>query len=318
MLHRMELDVHNHIIDFLKSKFIKVDIELIGPAPKDNPGFNVWKKYETKSFCDEVVSKKYDFIISNTHSTTKSLKKFYMAVKNSVKAFIDMEHDLFSAFPERFEKSIVLTFQDKHSSFCKKKEIPHIRCRWPKLDAEVPKTSFKINDVWSEAVFIGTSALNRDIKEGYPLDKRGFNKIWYKKYKNDWDIPLNVENLPDEFIGPLGIKSCMSVFKFLLTINSSCFVEALLMGGLPILLPTNIVSEKKLNEVLSEVKLKNKALGSIKAITVENLEKKIELLKNNNFFESVRSCMLKNWVYEDYFNLPKAYEALYKIIMEVY
>jgi hypothetical protein len=309
-MHHVEIPVHEHIINFLRSKGIIVDVELIGPAPKDRPRLNVWLKLESADYCKKIQEESYDFILSNTHSTYKSMNIFYKNIKPN-KGFIDMEHDIFSGIPERFPKSLIIVFQDKHKDFCRRNGKAYIEARWPKLDAPTPKTSLIINSK-EEAAFIGTSVL----KNSRILYKSGFKKLWYKKYKSDWGVPMGLLDLPSEFTGPLGIKTCMSVFKFILTTHSSCFVEALLMGGLPILLPLMIKKENKIDDIISEVLIDRvKGLGKIKAITMDNIEQKIKKLNSDvGLFRAVRKELLNCWVSEDYFNLPPAYEVIYKYI----
>lgn len=163
-------------------------------------------------------------------------------------------------------------------------------------------------------MFIGTSAINPMIRSKAPLNKIGFSKVWYKKYLPDWKCPVNSTGLPDIFTGPLGIRHCADNFKFIITQNSSCFVEFLLMGGIPILLPNHMKTSSIFNEILSDVFI-NKSIGTFKALTVENLQFKLKLLKEDkSLYNRTRQIMLDCWVDAEYFKLPSAAEAICSFI----
>ena len=308
LVHAVELPVQQHIIDFLRSKGYTVDVKTIGPAPISNPQTFVWSELESPSYQRVVNSINYDFIVSNTHSSF--LKKFFKAVKPKC-SYIDIEHDLFCASPERFPQSVVMACQNKVSNFCTKHNIPFIECQWPKLHVAYMPCELKI-DPWYEAVLIGSAIFGKKIN----VDMCGFNRLWYKKYTSEWQTPKGLNELPKEFTGPLGIKCCVNVFKFILTVESSCFIEALIMGGLPILLPNSIVEEHKYTDILSHVSLRSKpGVGKFKAITTNNIENKLSKLKNDpHLFKSIHKEMLAEWVRDDYFDLPPAHEAIYNFI----
>lgn len=310
LLHRVEVPVHKHIIGFLRSKDIIVDVYLIGPGQL---GKNVWSELNSIRYANILRQKRYDFIISNTHSG--ALKPLFQRVKPRC-GYIDIEHDIFSNIPVRFPKSFVFTFQDRHAVFCKKNKIPFIRCRWPKLDVPVENVSLGL-DPWKEAVLIGTGSFNKIIEEGKSMHNLGFERLWYKKYLADWKAPFGTKALPDQFNGPIGLNYCLQNFKFVATRHSSAFVETLLMGGLPILLPDLITSEKKITDVVSEVTWdqKDSKISKFLTITTNNLQYKINTLRRFPYlFEITRKQLLDKWVKSDYYLLPPAYEAIYKHI----
>lgn len=311
LIHKVELPVHEHVIAYLKANGILVDLELLGPAPKDMPRKNVWTKLQDSEFIDELKNKNYNFVVSNTHS--KYLSKLYKALKKQT-IFIDIEHDLLSNEPEHFLKSTVFTVQDKHTDYCRENDIPFVRCQWPKLDLQVSPCDVEINP-WTEAVLIGTTAFNEAIEKKKPFMKRGFHKIWYKKYASDWDQFKNTEELPSCFIGPVGIKHCADNFNFLLTQKSSCFVEFLLLGRTPIIIGDYEVKEE-LNDFISIVSLAGED-WTFRAMTGVNIQKKINRLREDySLYKEIRQTLLNDWIHKDYYELPSFKEALYKFVKE--
>lgn len=296
LVHAIELNCHQHIIDKLRFNNIEVRVESLGPAPKDKPNFNVWKNLQDNEYLEELYKENFSFVVSNTHS--EYLSKLRNKLVNTI--FIDMEHDLFSEVPTHFEESTIFTFQKKHTEYCKSEGISFIECIFPKFSAEYKKVDLGI-DKFSEVFIVGTTAFNKKIKDGKVVFKRGFKKIWYKKYTEDWDILKGTEKLPYEFTGPLGILNCADNFNFLLTVESSSFVEFILLGKLPILLSKE-----------------NKKYGSIfDKIDGKSLQPIIKELRNNpDMFKQVNKNMFNMWATKDYFKLPSAGEALLKFIKD--
>jgi len=272
-----------------------VDLELVGPAIVGS-GISVWKKLNDNEYLALIYKNNYDFVISCTHSSC--ITKLRTKLKHSF--FIDIEHDLFSNKPEHFKESTVFTTQKKHTDYCKYNSIPFVECMFPKFSATYKKIDLDI-DKFNEAIIIGTIAFNQKIKEDSPVIKRGFSKIWYKKYINNWKILKGTTALPEEFTGPLGILNCADNFNFLFTIESSSFVEFILLGKIPILLGK-----------------KNKIYGSIfDKIDASHLQPLVKELEHDpKLFIQVNTDMLKHWADTNYFELPSAAEALLTFIKD--
>jgi hypothetical protein len=309
VLHNTEMPVHEHIFSFLRANDIQVDLVPLGPAPKERPWENVWLPLRKKSYIIDLNKKKYDYIISNTHSSF--IKKAWSAVKPK-NGFIDIEHDLFSAKPEHFDKTTVFTLQKLHTKFCNDASLPFVRCRPPKVDAPYKKEFVNI-DPWREVVLVGSAIFNGN----NPARNLGFDKVWYKKYLNEWDIPEGTFELPESFAGPIGFNCCMDNFKFVVTSQSSCFVEALIMGGLPILLLADVSTHESIGPILSKVNIKKKNIIDMPAIVINDIQNKISMLReSSDLFEEVRQTMLDFWMDSDYSVLPPAHEALLHFIRE--
>jgi hypothetical protein len=307
LLHKLELPCHQNIIDNLTKNGCEVDVELIGPAPPSSPWINVWTKINSENFIEECKKNKYDFIVSNTHSSY--ILSFASKVKPKY-GYIDIEHDLFSYRPENFPNSFILTCTEKHSNWCETNERNFTRCRWPKLDAEYTKTTLSINRQ-TDAIFIGSYVF----KKKKNINKYGFKNLWYKKYQKDDQISPQYKVLPEEFTGPIGIRNFV-ISDFLITQHSSCFVEALMLGLLPIMLPIKTIKVKDIDDILSVVRIANKpGVGDIKAITTENIETKIKLLSDDKIlYNDVLAKMKAEWLSASYSSLPSAAEAMWDYI----
>ncbi len=315
LIHKVEMPCHQHIVNFLRDQGADVTVETLGPSVQ-KPSIkgkkrwtDVWEKIRNKKYITNAINNHYDFIVSNTHSSY--LKGFYNKVKPKY-GYIDVAHDLFNGEPERFPDSMLLACHEKHADWCKKNARIFTNCRWPKLDADFKKTNLSI-DVWNEAILIGSYAFDQDES---PINTHGFNKLWYKRYQKKDVVNKNYLVLPDEFTGPIGMLNC-SIAKFIVTQKSSCFVESLMIGVLPILMPDFIETSEKFNNVLNKVTIKNNpTIGKIHAITTNKIKKKIELLKNESVYAKTLSTMRNDWLCKDYFLLPRAHEALFTLMKE--
>lgn len=308
LIHTLEVPCHQHIFNFLRTKGIQIDVKMLGPAPQNKPWMDVWSEIKSKKYHTKINAERYDFIISNTHSS------YLRALFNNVKpkyGYIDIEHDLFSGRPERFPESVIFTCHKKHTDWCKNNNRKFVECKWPKLNAEYIPTEFTL-DPLSEIIFIGSYRYKNEIKQSY-----GFEKMWYKKYQIVDGTPKGVTPLPDEFTGPLGTINCAKVSKFILTGKSSCFVEALMLGVIPILLKGFINKSEKIDEVLNKVIITDQPdMSFIYAVTVDNLQNKIQLLKSEYLYKEVLEKMQNEWLPSNYFSLPSAGEAIYNYIKE--
>lgn len=314
LLHKSSVEVQQHIIDFLRSKDILVSVKVIPEAPESNPWIDVWREFKSVEYQEKVKKEKYDFIISNTHSS--GIRTFLNNVSPRM-GMLDLEHDLFSTFPEVGVNSTVFACQKKHYDFCVNSGLNVSSCRWPLLDTNISPTNNCGVDEFSDAILIGSYVFTPLIEANKSLEIQGFDKVWYKKYMDTDKVFKDTLPLPKEFSGPIGIKRCLEVCKFVITQQSSCFVETLLLGGLPILLLLNIRKETPINEVLSKVNVVvcGHLVENIHAVTMTNINHKINLLKNDrNLFENARTTMLADWVDKNYFSLPTAHEAIYDFI----
>jgi len=309
--HKVQVPVIQHILDLFENNGIKTVLEIVPEALKASPWKDVWGKFKTKQFYDKTNKACYDYIISNTHSSY--IPQFFENVKPKI-GFIDIEHDLFSFVPEYgIKETTIFTFHDKHYEFCLHEEINAVRCKWPLLNVTTPKTTFSAIDKWEDAIFIGSYLFNKDKDYTLPV----FKTIWHKKYRDDDFTFKDMGVLPTEFCGPIGTKLCAEHCNFFITLNSSCFVEALLLGCLPIILPDYIIDEKIYSEVLSEVTIKNgpSFIENILAVTTTNLSEKLSILRfDQNLFKETIQSMLNNWVKDDYYTLPDASKALLDFI----
>jgi hypothetical protein len=310
------LSVQTHIIEYLRSK----DIDVVIEQTTDSGDYN-WKRFAQKTFQDKHLEEKYDFIISNTHSTYPQFRSFQNKVKPRV-GFIDLEHDLLSCKPEfsiDYGKSAILIFHNKYFDYAKEHLSSRklIKCRWPLLDVPFEPKDFKEASLYEDAIVVDTYAFNCILGKNMKLPK-GFRKFWYKKFLPERGHPINVTPLPDYCCCPKGVKHCFDICKFVITRQSSIFVESLLFGAIPILLTYCLVENKKHNDIFSYVRLKNNPLPKFKAIIADDLlPKKLERLRaNKKFFEEVQKELFLDWFDEDYFLLTSAHEAMYKFILE--
>lgn len=309
LIHKLELPCHQYIIDFLIENGVQVVIEPIGPAPAKRPWIDVWSKIKGKAFIDECKKANYDFIVSNTHSSY--IASFATQVTPKY-GYIDIEHDLFSYRPENFKGSFILACHEKHSNWCEANDRRFARCRWPKLDAPYTKTDLTI-DKFKDAIFVGSYVFKKINKS---INKFGFDNLWWKKYQHSDPVIPGYQTLPPEFDGPIGIRN-FTIAKFIITQQSSCFIEALMLGILPIILPAKINKSIKIDDILNAITIKNKpGVGTISAITTDNIQAKINLLKDEALYQTTLEKMRADWLCDDYFSLPSAKEAMWNYIQE--
>ena len=317
-----ELCVNEHIINFLKQKGITVVVDLIKLIRSFDAN---WNRFSDHSFQKKHNDEKYDFIISNTHSSFPQLRNFQNNVRPRV-GFIDLEHDLMSNdLPEHFAnygKSLLLTFHNKHHAsaikFLKDRFIT--KARWIKLDVNYSSTlKCDYIDMWNDVILIGFG-----IWEGKDFSNvawfKNFNKVWYKKYVESWTIK-GLESLPNPFIGPLGSKYCADVCKFIVTEGSSCYQDALLFGSIPILITGGLKSESIVDDIISEVTLKSwqpPGVSPFKAITLSgDFTHKIDILrKDAGVFKKIHKILFSEWFDDNYFSLPSAHEVMYDFIKD--
>ena len=311
------LSVQTHIIEYLRSKEVNVIVEQTTDAGEYN-----WKRFAQKSFQDKHLDAKYDFIISNTHSTYPQFRSFQNVVKPKV-GFIDLEHDLLNCRPEfsiDYGNSAILIFHNKYFNYAKE-HLPTrklIKCRWPLLDVTFESVDFKESSLYKDVIIVDTYAFNSTLGKNMKLPE-GFRKFWYKKYLPGRGHPANVNPLPDYCCYPKGVKYCFDICKFVLTRQSSIFVESLLFGAIPILFTYCLEENKKHNEMFSYVRLKNNPLPKFKAIIADNsLSEKLEKLRADKvFFEKIQKELFLEWFDEDYFSLPSAHEAMWDFMKEM-
>lgn len=309
-------NIQKHVIDFLEKNGIEVDLKKMYP-PK--PGYiveNYWKDmWYNKSYHALCKKRNYDFILCNVHS--EALGLFYSAVKPKI-GLIDIEHDLLSLKPSyapRYGKSAILTFQKHHYNYAKKLGDRSVfNCRWIKLDVEYDYVDYSMFDInkYEDAIIIGGNGINdKEFSDGIG----GFNKLWYKKYLPIWEAPNGTEALPDIFCYPKGIKYCCDACKFIITARSSCYLESLLFGSMPILLSKDLQSEQPVNDMISKVTLHNEPGLKFNAITTTNCGYKVnKLRKDPALFEETRIKLLDEWVVKEYFQLPSAHETIYNFM----
>lgn len=318
--HSPDLVSNRHIFDFLISNGIDLDIYSIynkkggrNRILKNNTFF--YEDFEKPEVYNKINKKKYDFIISNCHS--ERFKKLYSNVKPKG-GYIDTPHDLFTPIPNRFPKSKVFVFNKRQRDYCINNKKDFYYCRWPKLDIKYENYHFSKIDKRNDAILIGDRNFTTTIRKNkncVDVEHNCFKVLWYKKYRSNDLCCKDTTPLPNKFIGPRGIKYCCDHSEFILTIGSSCFVEAILFGSIPILLPNKITSCKEINSILSKVFVKG--AGSVIAITAKNLNEKIKMLKNNpKLLNKTKRKMLSYWVDDDYFNLPIFHEELYRVLKE--
>jgi len=313
IIHEVGLPVHRPIIDLLQKKGIKVDIELIS-VPKTNPWADAWARFKTQPFRKKIKSENYDFVISNTHSSY--IPGFFNSLFEKGRV-LDLEHDIFGAVPEETKHSTVFTFQKKHTEFCVNKNRPFVECRWPLLDVSAPAFPAITADKLKDVVLIGSYFFNDKQPAGFPELTKAFGKIWYKRYRSFDKTISGCTRLPDAFCKPLGTRCCLDSFSFIATSKSSCFVEALLLGCIPILLPAGIKETEEVDDIISNVRIVVSSSFRTLAVTTDNLSKKIELLrKDPTKFEEVRQILLSSWANDNYFTLPSAAEAVYKYVKD--
>lgn len=323
ILTKTELSTNIHIINFLQSKGIEV---ITQPIRVINNYAAEMKQFKNIGFNKRHIFAKYDFILWATHSaTSQEFRYFQKQVKPRV-GFIDIEHDLFANdLPEHclsYGKSLLVTFQKRHYEnsiklLSENRKI--INAKWPKLSIYYPPLLIdKEIDRWNDVILIGTGIWNGiDI----PLDGifRSFNKVWYKKYVSDWFVN-GIEMLPDQFNGPIGSKYCTDVCKFIITMGSSCYQDALLFGSIPILMPGTVTKETIINDIISMVEVKPWVFPDIepfKAITTNNLEEKLSYLKYDyDLYKKIHRELFLEWFDSDYYSLPTAHNIIYDFIKE--
>lgn len=313
---KVVFDVYEHIVDFLEKNEIEVDVKKIGPRKPNETIYNYWKhlRYD-KSFHDLCRKRNYDFILSTTHS--EALTPFYNAVKPKI-GFIDVGHDLLDLAPQPFPKygnSAILTFQKYQYAYSKKLGGRSVfNCRWTKLDMEydsVDYNTFNVNK-YEDAIIISGPGIN-DKKFSNGVD--GFNKLWCKKYLPTGPIPIGTEALPDIFCYPRGVKYCCDACRFIITARSSCCLEALFFGSMPILVSKDLSSEQPVDDMISKVSLYQQPKFKFNAITTTNCGYKVDKLrKNPALFEEIRIKLLYEWGLENYIQLPSAHETLCNFI----
>lgn len=315
-----EYCVNEHIINFLREKGIDVVVDLIELVRSFDAN---WDRFSDAGYQKKHKEEKYDFIISNTHSSFPSIRNFQKNVLPKI-GFIDLEHDLMSNdVPEHFAnygKSLLVAFHNRHYTSATKllNDRTISKARWIKLDASYPPIhDFNSIDMWNDAILIGSG-----IWEGMDFSRVGyfkhFRKVWYKKYVKSWNIK-GIDSLPEPFIGPLGSKYCADFCKFIVTESSSCYQDTLLFGSIPLLTGGSLIKEVPIDDLISEVTLKvwqPPGIAPFKAVTINgDIGYKVNTLKNNrSIFEKTHKLLFSEWFDENYTSLPSAHEVIYNFI----
>jgi hypothetical protein len=313
---KVVFDVYKHIVDFLEKNEIEVDVKKIGPRKPNETIEEYWRELRYgKGFHKLCRKRNYDFILSTTHS--EALIPFYNAVKPKI-GFIDIGHDLLDLTPHPFPnygKSAILTFQKYQYSYSKKLGGRSVfSCRWTKLDMEYDYVDYSMFDIdkYEDAIIIGGPGIN-DIEFINGMD--GFNRLWCKTYLPTGKIPTGTKALSEIFCYPRGVKHCCDACKFIITARSSCYLEALFFGSMPILFSKDLSSEQPVNDIISKVSLYRQPKFKFNAITTTNCGYKVDQLrKDPALFEEIRTKLLHEWGLENYVQLPSVHETVYNFI----
>ncbi len=299
-----------HIIDHLREKGAEVFVEEAA----------AWEtiKFENTFFIHQHANRKYDFIIFNAHYDEPPMQAFFTSVRPRI-GFIDIDHDLLE-FPvphvmlpyDIHGDSAVLTFHKIHDQYAEDYLNNYrtlIRSRWYKLDSEYEETVRDSGvDKWNDAIMVGS------FLEPYRntlLDPGGFRKVWYKQRDKE-DLIMGTYKLPEQCTGPKGVKHCADLCNFTLSSCSSICVEALLFGQIPIYLPGRYQELSRVDDLFSTI-----AVGSfhgLKVITADNLEHKMQILRDKEKFHFVHKILYSQWFDENYLQLPPAHEVIWKFM----
>lgn len=299
-----------HIIDYLREKEVEVHVEEAA----------AWEtiKFENTFFIHQHVNRKYDFIIFNSHYDEPPMQAFLTSVRPKI-GFIDIDHDLLEyPVPQVLQPydvhgdSAVLTFHKIHDRFAAELLTDYrtlIRSRWYKLDSEYePTVQDSGVDKWNDAILIGSFL--EPFRESL-IDPGGFRKVWYKQRDKEDSIPGS-HTLPEQCIGPKGVKHCADLCKFVLSNCSSICVEGLLFDQIPIFLPGRYREMSRPDDLFTIISIGS--FNGIKAITADNLEHKMQILRDKEKFKFAHKILYSQWFDNNYLQLPPAHEVIWKFM----
>jgi hypothetical protein len=153
----------------------------------------------------------------------------------------------------------------------------------------------------------------------------GFRRVWQKRFweRADQDpthaavvesVYPGATLLPPEFDGCASLKLCCSRFKFFLCADSSLLVECLLYRALPILFSSRALTQRPADDIVSVVSVRG-GLGEFKAVTTDNLARKLSLLRRSTTrFEQVRADLFYSWFPSGYCTWPPFEKSLLDLI----
>lgn len=330
---------HQHIVDFLRQRGCKVEVVTI---KHDGHMYNGIGKYKTTmrygDFCGQAMVQKcnqikYDVIIFTIHSTgfkgagstpTNAIGRFQTKVSPRL-GYVDIEHDLLFSNPchSMLQKSLgIVSFHGPHVQFLEKLGYQTHMAQWYKLGEQLPPHGMANVDPLQDAVFVGTNSpgwmIHLNKHQQLPYGKL-FRNVWYKRFTpKDDQLKAGTKRLPPPFDGPTGVAQCAKIAKFFFVRSSSCLLEAMLYGSIPILYNVGEQPTEQVTEVVSRVKIPRDVrypCEQMLAVTPTDLDKKVKLLrKQPDVYQETLALLKQDWFPEDYQALPTTHETVWKII----
>lgn len=319
------LESQQHIIDHLRNNDCEVTLECVCFEKNGDR----WGRFSHPAMTTKHGPKHYDFHIMSTHNGNPNVEQFQKFSRPRI-GCIDIEHDLFHPVPERSpdRQSVgVFVFTKQHEVHLK--QIPNIKkihARWYKLDGSVVsnetlfetfpiKDEFGVYSPGADAVIIGSN--HWPWPEVPEMISRCFHYVWYKPYHALDNTMRGSVRLPGSFENAQGVNSLNRVSRFWFTFESSCFVEALLYGCIPILCSDAIIERERVSEYIDVVKIiANRQAGTgqfrtVAAVTLHDWKKKFSALQRDlkaqrDVYHALRSF----WFHDDVLSWPTVHEQL--------
>jgi hypothetical protein len=273
------------------------------------------------------ISQEWGLCIWNIHQNMGAVRKF-QRFTNSLYGHLSIEHDILGGAPDvsvhAKKECGVFSFQKHNTAWLKKhKKCSIIKSQWNKVEIDYDTVELEGSNIDKDAIYIGTH--NPRVKKYLRMDHEDsyfklFRKIWYKPYLTPKWLKKGTIQLPKEFWGTEGTYHCSKIAKIWFTYGSSSYMDALLYGCIPILLPSPKMKiiEKK-NSYLHKVKLFSdwqvKQVKFNALVCTKGIGKVIKKLQSNDeFFQEVLEKLKDEWWDDEHINLLPYSEALSEFV----
>jgi len=256
----------------------------------------------------------YDSIICASHSGNPHLNKLLSDVAKP-KSVIDVEHDPFRDAVEicRHELSnCVLAFTTRGEEYIKERGYTGKRAQYSKLEIVTTDISYRYpgNSIDNAVIFTDPGFTD---PSWYMCPTTAFRNVWFKDFLYMRLPPNHKQVLGPPFTTSVGSAYLPQIAKFWIMAETSSYLDALLFGCVPILHHANILSETKVDDVISDIRMKKRSSNetfSLKAVTSKNLDAKIALLHKPDVYAATLSNLKTSWFPTDYNTWPKASDVL--------